>query len=116
MTLIKFFQIFIVVAGISGGQILFKLSARDWAGEPGLLKALLNPWLLSALAVYGACTLLWVYVLRDIELARAYPVISLSFLIVPLLSWAFLGEKFTLYSLAGALMILGGIYLISFQD
>ena len=84
--------------------------------DADIWKMLLNPFLLSALLLYGGCAVLWVYLLRDIELSRAYPIISLSFLIVPLISWAVLGEEFTRYTFLGALLIMGGIYIMSFQN
>lgn len=116
MTLLKFFQIFLVVGGIAFGQILFKISSRGMAAGESLVKSLINPYLFGALILYGGCTVLWVYLLRDIDLARAYPVFALSFLIVPILSWALLGEGFSKFSLYGGALILAGVYLMSFQN
>ncbi len=116
MTLLKFFQIFLVVGVIAFGQVLFKISSKSMLGEGPILKALINPYLISAFVLYGGCTVLWVYLLRDIDLAKAYPVFALSFLIVPILSWGLLGEGFSKFSLYGGVLILAGVYLMSFQN
>ncbi len=115
MTFVKFFLILVVVAGIAFGQILFKISSRGMVAEGGFLKSLFNPYLFAAFALYGGFTLLWVYLLRDIELAKAYPLFALSFVLVPILSWVLLGEGFNKYSLYGAVLIIAGVYL-SFQE
>ncbi|HXV74271.1 MAG TPA: EamA family transporter [Sphingomonadales bacterium] len=115
MTIVKFFQILLVVLGIAGGQVLFKMSGQQITGG-GFLKAFLNPYFFSALLVYGVCTVLWVYLLRDVPLGRAYPAVSLTFLIVPLLAWALLGEPFGKFALLGGALIVAGVYLMVFQD
>ena len=116
MTLAKFFMILMVVAGISFGQILFKISARGMAAGESLLKSLINPYLFGALILYGGCTVLWVYLLRDVDLGKAFPIFALSFLIVPILSWALLGEGFSKFSVYGAGLILAVVYLMTFQN
>ncbi len=116
MTLLKFFQIFMVVGGIACGQILFKLSAEAINTETNMLRLLYNPHLIFAFILYGGCTVLWVYLLRDIELNKAYPVFSLSFLIVPLLSWAILGEAINKQTIIGAMLIMSGVYIMCFQE
>ncbi|MCH8171863.1 MAG: EamA family transporter [Proteobacteria bacterium] len=115
MTLMKFFLIFLVVAGIALGQILFKISSRGMVEEGGLLKSLTSPTLLGAFALYGGLTLFWVYLLRDIDLAKAYPVFALSFVLVPVLSWMLLGEGFNKYALYGSALIIAGVY-VSFLE
>jgi len=116
MTLLKFFQIFLVVGGIAFGQVLFKISSRGFAAGESMVKSLINPYLLGAFFLYGGCTVLWVYLLRDVDLSKAYPVFALSFLIVPILAWALLGEGFSKFSIYGAGLILAGVYLMSFQN
>lgn len=99
------------VLGISTGQLLFKQAAvsiraadqwRDW---------LLNGWLIAALILYGLTTLAWVWVLRETPLRLAYPFMGLAFLVVPVMSWLFLGEPLRGTALAGGALILAGVTL-----
>jgi drug/metabolite transporter (DMT)-like permease len=101
------------VFALAVGQILFKLSARAVAGAQGvadLLRLLQHPWFILALAVYGAATLLWVWLLREIPLTVAYPFFALSFVLVPLLGWLLLGEVVGWTYWLGIALIMAGIY------
>lgn len=95
---------------MAAGQMLFKLAANSSAGRPMPL-ALLNGWLITAVALYGAATLLWFYILRSTPLSIAYPFAALSFVIVPLGAWAFFGETLSWRYSIGMLLIVAGILL-----
>jgi drug/metabolite transporter (DMT)-like permease len=98
------------VLGISAGQILFKLAATH--GSPaGGLAAMVNAWMLVALVIYGAATVLWIYVLRSTPLAVAYPLFALAFVLVPLLSALFLGEPLRVSSFVGGALIVAGVFI-----
>ncbi|UDQ78774.1 EamA family transporter [Erwinia rhapontici] len=101
----------ICVLGISTGQILFKLSASamEKAGSFFSQKAIII--LFSAFVLYGLTTIAWVWVLQKIELGKAYPLMALAFVIVPIGSYFFLGEKFNTQYVAGVLCICVGIIL-----
>lgn len=99
------------VLGISLGQLMFKKAALRLPSEAGLHDWIFNGWLISALALYGITTLLWIWVLRSAPLHLAYPLMGLAFLIVPALGWLFLGEPLHLRTLGGGLLILAGIAL-----
>lgn len=100
------------VLGIACGQILFKLGAnligRDgfWAVRPLLV-------LFGALALYGITTLAWVWVLKNAELGKIYPLMALAFVLVPLASYFVFGERFDTRYLVGVVFILLGIVLTS---
>ncbi len=68
--------------------------------------------LLVGLALYGLSTLAWLFLLRSVPLSRAYPLLALNFVLVPLLSRLFLGEKLGPDYVAGTLLLLGGLALI----
>jgi len=97
------------VFGISLGQLLFRKAALSLPPLPGLKDWALNGWLIAALALYAVTTLGWVWVLRHAPLSMAYPVMGLAFLIVPCLSWLFLGEPIRIPTLVGGALILAGI-------
>ncbi len=57
--------------------------------------------------------LVWIEILRDMKLISAFSISSLSYLIIPLLSWRFTGEEYKSSYLLGGLLILAGILIFS---
>lgn len=99
--------------GIAIGQILFKMSSSKLATDDAPLHSLaMNPVFILALAIYGIATLLWVYVLKSVPLVYAYSFMALTFVFVPILSFFFLGEQFTIRYFIGALLIMAGLNVI----
>jgi drug/metabolite transporter (DMT)-like permease len=96
---------------MSVGQILFKCAAVQSSKFPGLLAFARNPYLISAVGIYGVATLLWVWQLKYIPLNRAYPLFALAFAIVPLLSWGLFGERVRMIYVIGVIFIIYGIVL-----
>lgn len=101
------------VLGISIGQLLFKKAAAALPAVFSLPALLHNGWLFAALALYGITTLGWIWVLRHAPLHLAYPFMGLCFLIIPTLSWLFLGEPLHWQTLAGGVLIMAGVALAS---
>ena len=110
MTPYNFFLTVVCVVGIAIGQILFKQAARASVPAEGWL-GWVNGWIIAALFLYGAATLLWVYVLRTTPLAIAYPLFALAFIIVPVLSSIFLGEPLRLSYFVGGAVIIAGVFI-----
>ena len=104
------------VVAIAGGQILFKLAAR--AGEANAASFpwdIVNAWLIVALVVYGAATLLWVWLLKSLPLNVAYPFVGFAFVIVPVLAALLLGETLDWRHLAGGGLIAAGVAVSSWR-
>ncbi|MBA1204476.1 4-amino-4-deoxy-L-arabinose-phospho-UDP flippase [Pseudomonas capeferrum] len=99
------------VVGIATGQIMFKLSASSLqrAGTIFDLKTLMI--LGAAFALYGITTIAWVWVLQKIELGKAYPLMALAFVLVPIGSHFILGERFQVQYFVGVAFIMFGIVL-----
>jgi drug/metabolite transporter (DMT)-like permease len=100
---------------ISAGQILFKLTSGrtgDLDGA-GLMRLILDPYLLAALGIYGVGTVVWVYVLKSVPLISAYPFMALTFCAVPLLSWLLLGEQLSLRYTLGTGLIIAGLLVVN---
>jgi drug/metabolite transporter (DMT)-like permease len=96
------------VVGIAAGQVLFKLAAVSWNRSGSFLEPGTLGILASALLLYGATTLAWVWVLQKIDLGRAYPLMALSFVLVPVGSYFAFGERFPpQYSIGIALIVVG---------
>ncbi len=107
----NYFLLFLCVIGLSIGQVLFKKSAN-------ILKTLDAPWkilfeisFISALAVYGVTTLMWVWALQHVSLSRAYMIMALAFVIVPTLGHYVFDEPLTMRFGLGVLLIISGVVL-----
>jgi drug/metabolite transporter (DMT)-like permease len=104
-------------AGMAGGQLLFKAAALRYLpdGPLGerLLSIVLNSYFLVAVVLYGALTVLWVWVLTFTPLSRAYPFVALAFAITPLLGGLVFGEPVALRLMLGIGLILSGLLLVA---
>lgn len=99
------------VIGIATGQILFKLSATTIQKTGSFFSFHSLGILFIAFFLYGITTIAWVWVLQKIELGKAYPLMALAFVLVPIGSYLFLGEKFTLQYFLGVIFIAVGIVI-----
>jgi len=100
------------VIGIACGQLLFKIVA-DAMQQHGTFHPTPIIILLGALFLYGLTTLLWVWVLKNSELGKIYPLMALAFVLVPAGSHFLLGEQFSNRYYIGIACIVAGIILTS---
>ena len=100
----------------AAGQLLFRRFGQaqnsqtilDWASPeipPGAA------YLLVGIACYFVAVPLWVRVLRDLPLSRAYPLLSLSYPLVYLGAVLWLGELVSVQRTAGTLLVTLGALL-----
>lgn len=97
------------VCALAAGQILFKISAAALAAHGSFIAPKVLAPLLAAFAVYAIATIGWVWVLQRVELGRAYPLMALAFVLVPIGSYIFFGERFSTQYFAGVALIVVGI-------
>jgi len=100
------------VMAIAGGQLLFKHAANLGRASGSLISLKFLLVLGVAVSLYGGATLLWVWALQFTQLSRTYPLMALSFVIVPVGSWYFFGKPITIGYGIGVLMLLGGLIVI----
>jgi drug/metabolite transporter (DMT)-like permease len=107
--------LFCVLMG--AGQMLFKLASMQAKGAPNLLQMLkavsFSLYFWTAGVLYAAASILWVMILTRVPLSVAYPVTSLTIVIVPLASWFFFGDTLSLRLSIGMAAILFGVWLIA---
>ena len=114
MTAVQLLQVLAVTGMLAIGQLLFRRAA---VGVPplstlgGVAALLSHPLFLLALALYGVATVLWVGVLQQVPLSRAYPFTALGFVVVPLCAVLFLGEPMDTRLGAGLALIFAGLML-----
>lgn len=78
-----------------------------------LLMQLLNPWIASGFASAFVAALCWMAAMTKLPISQAYPWMSLSFVLVIFVSSLLLGEELTVNRIAGALVILVGLAIVS---
>ncbi len=91
------------------GQILFKKSALLLGTLKTPFHLILEPFFLGAIALYGFTTILWIMVLQHLPLGRAYMVMSLSYIFIPLLSFYVFKEPLSIRLVIGAMLIISGV-------
>lgn len=108
--------VFSVSMGVAG-QLLMK---QGMVAHPNLrlevtaiARVLLQPYVIAGFACYAIASLSWLVVLSRAPLSVAYPMLSLGYAAVAVLSWQLFGEALTGGKLAGIIAILIGIILLS---
>jgi len=105
----------------AAAQILFKFGANDLAGMAlgnlfghpvQILRILLDPPIFAGYCLYGLSTILLTLALRDGELSILYPVISLTYVWVTVLSVLIFKESMNLFKLAGIMVIVIGVAVL----
>lgn len=101
-------------------QILLKLSALDAApqaasdtGASWLPPLLTSPWFLAAVGAEIACFGIWMTVLSHVDLAKAFPLSAVSYVLIMATAWFAFGEPIQPLQGIGSLLILAGIWLIA---
>jgi len=102
------------------GQLILKSAISQLGVTPGtvgvpgyLIKVFTTPMALGALALYGVSALVWTVVLSRLELSLAYPMVSIGYVLVVLLSWLVLKEPVNAMRIAGLAFICCGVVMIS---
>ncbi|MEW6723798.1 MAG: SMR family transporter [Bacillota bacterium] len=107
----------ILLGGV--GQFLLKLGAQKLPAGASLLRTIMQlfavPQILLGLVCFGTSFIAWIFVLRRLELSVAYPLVSLSYATVTLLSVVFLHESFTIYKLVGLVLIMLGVVVLNIR-
>ncbi len=115
MGTIHILLLILVAVGISVGQLLFKIAANKLAGESILdivTKMFIDPYVLSALLIYFLITIVWLWILTEVPLSKAYPFVVLSYIFTPLLASVFLYESITASYIIGVCLICSGLFII----
>jgi len=110
--LLLFFNIGLMVAG----QIFFKKSSIFIEAHPDLsviTRYLYNYWFYLGLCFFGVATLIWIKILSLAKLSAVYPMQSLAYVAVAILSYYIFGEKLGLLNILGIAVIIVGIFLVS---
>lgn len=92
----------------AGAQVLIKIGANALP-NPSVRQMVTSPWLLAGYSLYGMSTVLLVLALKHGQLSLLYPVISLTYVWVTILSVTVFHEAMSVYKLGGIMLIVVGV-------
>jgi drug/metabolite transporter (DMT)-like permease len=103
------------------GQLILKWRLHKFGPFPAIfsdqvkffIAALTDVYILSSFLAAFLASLTWIATLTKFNLSYAYPFMSLSFILVLLLSYYLFNEPLKLSGIAGALIIIAGLYIAS---
>ncbi len=78
-----------------------------------IIKALLNPLVITGLMIYAVSSITWVMILSKSEVSYAYPFASLGYVIVAILGWLVMNETINLLRIIGISVIITGVIIVS---
>ena len=77
------------------------------------LKFFSNYWILGGIFLHFCALIFWLWALSYEEISYAYPFLALGYVIVGVMAWFWLGEDIGLTKIAGMVVIMIGIIIIS---
>lgn len=121
MTIQAFLLLLIAVSMSTTGELLLK-QGMNQVGVINLAPAQLmltlfrtftNPFVFFGFVLIFGGSIFWLAVISRSQLSLAYPMVSLGYIVVLFLSWLFLNEAVTPLRLAGVVVIICGVFLVS---
>ncbi|MBX5204741.1 EamA family transporter [Rhizobium sp. NZLR1] len=97
-------------------QIFMKLGATQLNRAEGatlLHDALASHWILAALVVEVVCFFVWMTILAELDLSRAFPLSGISYVLIIASGWLMFGEPIAALQVVGSGLILAGVWLIA---
>ena len=93
-------------------QIMYKFAGLWSLRNPGLLGAAFkNPWVAMGLSFAMIALALWLLILRQIPLSKAYPWTALIYIITPIISTIIFGELLKQQYFLGLALIVVGVLI-----
>lgn len=99
------------------GQILWKMGMKNLVlnSFSDIIRAAFTPFVITGLFVYGMTMFLWLYILNRADLSQVYPIQSLAFVFVLIMSAVLFRETLTINRLIGVIIICLGAYIVSIR-
>jgi len=105
--------ILVLIASLLGAtaQILLKRGMTDFTFKD----LFFNIPLFIGVFLYGSAFILYNITLKFEDVSLVYPIIACSYIFVVILAFFFLKEPLSLNKFIGSVMIVGGVYMISWM-
>ena len=99
------------------GQLLWKIGLGHVSldGAKAIILALFNKFIFGGIIIYGVATIYWLYILKNYDLSKVYPLQSMSYIISLFASYFILNEKISTNTIIGTIIILIGVFVISMK-
>jgi len=122
ITMIVFIIVMVTLAGI--GQLFIKHGVTVVVGQAGSFPADLIGFLklvfywpvFLGLLIYFFFGIAWLKILSDVPVSYAFPFLSISYIVIILGSWWFLGETITFLKIIAIFLIIAGVICLSRSD
>ncbi len=72
-----------------------------------------SPGVVGGIMLYGLSVSFWLWVLSKVDVSRAYPFVSLGFLLTMIFAYLFLGESLGPSKIIGTLLVFAGVILVA---
>ena len=95
---------------VGSGQL--KLGNGVWAA---MVSYITNINIILSLLCFASSMVIWIFVLRKLELSIAYPMVSLGYIVTLTLAFLFLNEPLRLTKLLGTALIISGVIVINIK-
>lgn len=115
--------VLIIISVVMGaiGQVVLKIGANKLGDfdllSGSIIKSLFTlitiPEIIIGVLLFGTSFLLWIKVLTQNELSSAYPMVSLGYIIVTILSFALFKESMTVNKVLGIGLIVFGVIILN---
>lgn len=118
----KYLTVIFTLVLVTYGQLIMKYEINKLGSIPTngykeiamyFLKAVTNIGIISGLVAAVIAAFSWMTAMSKFELSSIYPLLSLNFVIVPLLSIFIFGESFNTFKVLGIVLIISGVFIFS---
>lgn len=97
-------------------QLFVKLGAASAAGTSGegfVTTILSSPWFIAAIAIEIGCFFIWMTVLSELDLSKAFPLSALSYILIMAVAFFVFDEPIQPLNVVATLLILSGLWCIA---
>lgn len=97
-------------------QIFLKQSATATPAKLGaswFFTLFSSPWFVLAIAAEIACFVVWMRILAEYDLAKAFPLSAISYVFVLACAWLLFAEPVSALQLIGSTFIIAGVWCVS---
>ncbi len=115
-----FLLVLLSVLMVDSGQLLIKHGLNNLEADitlssfiPSLPLLFSDVFIVCGIALFALSSLSWLSALSRADLSYAYPMLSMGYIVVALLSWLFFSESMGISKLVGIFIIAGGVAFLA---